>query len=146
MYVAIVTDVQFLNVHWLIIFSWVLLVHNELQLQDNSVAESVGCLLEFYILATSQVMSGWVSPIDGAYSWWFYSAVPLGNQTASTMTWYPTQSHYPSTVLTSLYTILFVRYGHWCIGVIEEIFAVYFCLQYYAQWATSRIISSWHSP
>ena len=31
-----------------------------------------------------------------------YSAAPLGDQVTSTMTWYPTQSHYPDTDLTSL--------------------------------------------
>ena len=31
---------------------------------------------------------------NSAYSWWLYNAVPLGSQAASTMTQYPTQSHY----------------------------------------------------
>ena len=31
----------------------------------------------------------------------FYSAVPLGDQATSTMTWYPTQSQYPDTESTS---------------------------------------------
>ena len=32
---------------------------------------------------------------DSAHSWLLYSAVPLGDQTVSTVTLYPTQSHYP---------------------------------------------------
>ena len=47
---------------------------------------------------------------DSVRSWWLYnySATNLGNQaaTASTMTQYPTQSHYPDIELTSLCPIL----------------------------------------
>ena len=32
-----------------------------------------------------------------AHSWWLNSAAPLGNQAVITMTWFPTQSHYPDT-------------------------------------------------
>ena len=39
---------------------------------------------------------------DSEHSWWLYSAAILGNQAAGTMTWYPTQSHYPDTELTSV--------------------------------------------
>ena len=49
----------------------------------------------FYILATAKVISEWVLTCDGAHSWWLYSPAPLGNQTFSTMPWYPTQWHYP---------------------------------------------------
>ena len=35
-----------------------------------------------------------------------YGAAPLGDQSISTMTWYLTQSHYPTTELTSLCPIL----------------------------------------
>ena len=40
------------------------------------------CLL-FYILATFEVISGWVPTCDSVHSW--YSAVPLGKQAAITM-------------------------------------------------------------
>ena len=40
------------------------------------------------------------------HSWRLYSAPPFGNQAASTMTWYPTQSHYPVTEPTSPCPIL----------------------------------------
>ena len=46
----------------------------------------VGWLLEFYILATSKVISGWVLTYDSAHSWQLYNAVPLGDQATSTMT------------------------------------------------------------
>ena len=55
----------------------------------------------FYILATSKVISVWALTCDSAHSWELYSAVRLGDQTASTMTRYPTQSHYPDTEPTS---------------------------------------------
>ena len=54
-------------------------------------------LLEFYVLATSKVISGWIPTGDRAYSWRFYSAASLGDQTASTMSWYPIESLYPDT-------------------------------------------------
>ena len=63
------------------------------------------CLL-FYILATFKVISGCVPTCDSAHSWWLYSAAPLGYQTASTVTWYPTQSHYHDTEPTSPFPIL----------------------------------------
>ena len=56
------------------------------------------CLV-FYVLATSEVISGRVPTCDSANLWWLYSAAPLGNWNISTMTWYPTQSHYPDTCL-----------------------------------------------
>ena len=43
---------------------------------------------------------------DNTHSWYLYSAVTLGDQTASTVTWYPTQSHYPGTELTNPFSIL----------------------------------------
>ena len=63
------------------------------------------CLL-FYVLAASKVISGQVPSCDSAHSWRFYSAAPLGNQTASTMTRFPTHSHYPDTDPTSPCPIL----------------------------------------
>ena len=53
--------------------------------------------LFFYIFSISNVISGWVTTCESAHSWRFYSASPLGDQVTSTMTWYPTQSHYPDT-------------------------------------------------
>ena len=38
-----------------------------------------------------------------AYSWLPYSAAPLGDQVVSTMTWYPTKSHYSDTEPTNPY-------------------------------------------
>ena len=55
-------------------------------------------LFEFYILATSKIISGWELSCD--------SAAPLGNQATSTMTSYPIQSHYPDTELISPCPIL----------------------------------------
>ena len=53
--------------------------------------------LEVYVLATSNIILGWVLTCSSVHSWWPYSAIPLRNQAASTMTWYPTQSHYLAT-------------------------------------------------
>ena len=47
-------------------------------------------LLVFYALATSKVISRQVPAYYRAHSWQLYSADPLGNQAADTMTWYPT--------------------------------------------------------
>ena len=58
---------------------------------------SIVCLLMFYVLATSKVISGSVPTCDSAYSWWIYSVTSLGYQAASTMICYLTQSHYPGT-------------------------------------------------
>ena len=64
------------------------------------------CLLFFYVLATSMVISGrepiWVS----AHSWRLYNAAPLGHQANSAMTLSHTQSHYPYTEPTSPCAIL----------------------------------------
>ena len=48
-------------------------------------------LLEFYVLATSAVISGRVPTCNShsVHSWW------LGDQAASTMIWYPNQLPYP---------------------------------------------------
>ena len=62
---------------------------------------NIVCLL-FYVLATSKVISEWASTCDSAHSWWLNSASPLGDQAASTMTQYPTLSHYPDTESQSL--------------------------------------------
>ena len=64
------------------------------------------CLLLLYTLATSEVISGWVLTCDNPHSWRLYSAASLGNQATSTMTCYPTQSHYADTEPTSPCPIL----------------------------------------
>ena len=64
------------------------------------------CLLLFYVLATSKIISWWVPTCDSAHSWQLYSAASLGHQAASTITWYHTQSYYPDTESTSRCTIL----------------------------------------
>ena len=38
-------------------------------------------VLEFYVLATSKVIAGWILTCDSAHSWSFYSAALLGYQT-----------------------------------------------------------------
>ena len=67
------------------------------QLQVYGRQVSTGCswrfslwLIEFYVLATTKVPTYSI-----AHSWWLYSAAPLGDHAASTMTSYPIQSHYP---------------------------------------------------
>ena len=62
--------------------------------------------LLFYVLATSNVISGWILTCDSSHSWWLYSAAPLGQQTASTMTWNLFQSYYPDNEPTSPCPIL----------------------------------------
>ena len=52
------------------------------------------------------VVSGQVTTCDSVHSWQWYSAAPLENQAAVTMTRHPIQSHYPDTVLTSPCPIL----------------------------------------
>ena len=55
---------------------------------------TIGWLWGFYILATSKVISGRVPTCDSAHSLLLYSAAPLRDQAAGTMTWYLIQSHY----------------------------------------------------
>ena len=59
-----------------------------------------GCLLFFYILATSKVITEWASTCNSVHSWWLHSAASLADQ-VTTMAWYLTQSHYPVSRLTS---------------------------------------------
>ena len=70
----------------------------------------VWCLFEFHVLPAPNVISTRVPTGDKVPSWVFYSAPPLGNPSADTMTWYPTQSLYPDTELTSPCPILIVSY------------------------------------
>ena len=66
----------------------------------QSLAESVFiCLLLFYVLTTSKVISGWVPTCDNAHSL-------MANQATSTMTWYPTPLHCPDNEPTSPCPIL----------------------------------------
>ena len=68
----------------------------------------------FCVIAISKVISEQLPTCDSVNSWWLYSAAPLGNQSASTMTWYPTQAHDPCTEPTNLYPILGAgRYFSW---------------------------------
>ena len=79
------------------------------------------CLLLFYILETSKTTSGWVPTFGSAHSWRLHSAASLEVQANSTMTWYPTQSHYSDTDITSLCPALLTlrawlekATSHWC--------------------------------
>ena len=53
-----------------------------------------------------KVISGWVPTCDSAYSCWLDSAASPEHQATSTMTCYPTQSHYHVTEPPSPYPIL----------------------------------------
>ena len=46
----------------------------------------IGCLLEFYVLATYMVISGRVRTLDNAHSLGLYRAAPLADQATSNMT------------------------------------------------------------
>ena len=54
----------------------------------------------FYDLSTSKIILGLVLTCESAFSWRLYNAAP-GDQVTSTMTWDPTQSHYPESDSTS---------------------------------------------
>ena len=54
-------------------------------------SSSLFCLLSFYVLATSKVISGCQCTV----------IVTLGNQAISTMIWHPTQSYYSDSELTN---------------------------------------------
>ena len=71
--------------------------------------ETIGWLLELYVLATSMVISGWVPIYDSAHSWWLYSTAPVGDQTANTMTRCPSKLHYPNTEPASPCPILIIK-------------------------------------
>ena len=64
-------------------------------------------MLEFYILATFEVISGQVLAHDThGDDFMHYSAVVLGDRAAGTMVRYLIQSHYPDTELTGPFHIL----------------------------------------
>ena len=60
----------------------------------NHITVMLGLSL-FYILAISKAFEGWVPTCDSVHSWRPYSTAPLGYQVACTVTYYPTQPHYP---------------------------------------------------
>ena len=62
-------------------------------------------LLEYCILATLKVISGWVATCDNVRSCWAYRSVQLGNQAPATMPWYTTLWNYPDSELTNSYPI-----------------------------------------
>ena len=62
--------------------------------------------LLFYILPTSQIISGRVPTCDSVHLWQLYNTAPLGDQATDTRTLYSTQSHYLYTDLTSHRPIL----------------------------------------
>ena len=66
------------------------------------------CLLLLYILATSMVISWWISTCNSAHSWQLHSAASLGNQAIGTTTYHPTQSCYPDTEPTSACSMLII--------------------------------------
>ena len=77
----------------------------------------VDWLLEFYILATSKVTSGWWFRTCGSvHSWQLYSDAPLGDEAARTMSWCPTQSHYPGSESTGRCAILIMQ-SNWFLKV-----------------------------
>ena len=69
---------------------------------NTSVPKLADWPLALYVLATSMVMS--CTDLWQCASWQLYSAIPLGDQAAGTMT----QSHYPDTKLTGLCPILII--------------------------------------
>ena len=56
--------------------------------------------------STSKVISRRTLTCDSACSWRLYSAAPFGDQDGISVTWCPTQSHYPNTEPTSPSPIL----------------------------------------
>ena len=80
--------------------------------KPTTTPSQVRWLLKFYVLEPSMVISGQVLTCDSGHSWWLCSAAQLGNQTAGTMTQYPTQSHYLGTKLTSPCPILSMLTEH----------------------------------
>ena len=66
------------------------------------------CCIFFFILTTLKAISRRLPPCDGTQSWWICCAGPLRNQAASTITWYPHQSHYPNTEPNSPCPILII--------------------------------------
>ena len=64
--------------------------------------------MKSYALETALVISGWTPTCDNAHLLQLYSAVPLENQAAGTMTQVPTESHYPDGELASPCIVLVI--------------------------------------
>ena len=58
-------------------------------------------IMEFCILGTSKVISGWVATCDSGHAWRLYITIPLGNQAVTIMSKYLTQSKYADSDLSS---------------------------------------------
>ena len=104
MYTFISPEPLFTAPDW---YSSSVLSANHLTLLESAIlviTRLVGCW-RIYILATSEVIWGWVPTCDRAHSWRFYSAPSLGNHVTSANMWYPIQSPYPDTELTSPFPI-----------------------------------------
>ena len=81
---------------------------NVLSCWANPVPRHAVCVLLFYFLVTSKIIPWELQTCDSVNSRLLYSAVPLGDQTAHTMTWYPAQSHYHATESASPCRILVI--------------------------------------
>ena len=68
---------------------------------QNHNAVMTMCWFGFYVLATSEVISGWTLTCDSAHSVQLDSAAQLGDQATGNINLYPTQSYYPGIELTS---------------------------------------------
>ena len=60
------------------------------------------------------IISGWMWLWLCVHSWQLYSAAPLTDHATGTITWYPTQSHYPDTELPSPCPILLMPSARLC--------------------------------
>ena len=90
---------------------WIRIMQNYISLKVTELAVGLaGSFLQFYVLATCKLISGRV-PICNmcTHSWWLHRAAPLGDQATSSMTWYPTQLHYPNPETT---TIILIDLAH----------------------------------
>ena len=87
---------------------WVTQALNRL-MEAHHVWDTACVFVGFYVLATSAIISGRVLPCGSVRSRRPYHASLLGDLAISTMTWYPIQSHYHDTNLTSPCLILLMR-------------------------------------
>ena len=56
------------------------MVYEQRQDECEGSLNVIGWLLEFYALAISKVMSGWLPTCESVHSWQLYIAAPLGDQ------------------------------------------------------------------
>ena len=89
-----------------------------------------GWLLQFYILATSKVISGQVPTCD--------SVVLMRDQAARTRTWYPTQSHDPVTEPISYCPTLLMLAGKRQVSILKSL--VWF------EYGSNPWVRIWSSP